>query len=120
MHKNQTSRKTSIQRKPNSTGLSKPVKNGMENLSGMDMPDVKVHYNSPKPAAVQPHTYTQRSDIHVTSGQAKQVAHKARHGVQERHKGVQPTTTVDGMGVNDYAELEGETDVMEAKYSSFG
>ena len=31
-------------------GLPGPLKSGIENLSGVDMSDVKVHYNSSKPA----------------------------------------------------------------------
>ena len=120
MYKNQTSRKTSIQRKPNNTGLSDQVKNGIESLSGMDMSDVKVHYNSPKPAAVQAHAYTQGSDIHVASGQEKHVAHEAWHVVQQKQGRVQPTTSVGGMAVNDNAGLEREADVMGARAASFG
>ncbi|NQZ10619.1 MAG: hypothetical protein HRT35_25995, partial [Algicola sp.] len=37
-------------KKVNNTGLPDNLKSGMENLSGMNLSHVKVHYNSPKPA----------------------------------------------------------------------
>ncbi|NRA69302.1 MAG: DUF4157 domain-containing protein [Pseudobacteriovorax sp.] len=119
MYKNQTSRKTSIQRKPNNTGLSDQVKNGIEDLSGMNMPDVKVHYNSPKPAAVRAHAYTQGSDIHVASGHGNDAADETWHAVQKKRGRGQPTTSVGRMTVNDNAGLEREADVMEARAASF-
>ena len=42
-------KKQPIQRK-NNTGLPDKLKSGVENLSGYSMDDVKVHYNSDKPA----------------------------------------------------------------------
>src|SRR5947209_7420858 len=36
--------------KKNNTGLPDNLKAGIENLSGMSMDDVHVHYHSPKPA----------------------------------------------------------------------
>jgi hypothetical protein len=44
---------------------------GIENLSGFSMSDVKVHYNSDKPAQLQAHAYAQGTDIHLASGQEK-------------------------------------------------
>src|SRR5262249_40161102 len=60
-----------VQKKPNATGLPDRLKAGVESLSGLAMDDVRVHYNSPKPAAVQAHAYTQGADIHVAPGQEK-------------------------------------------------
>jgi len=51
-----------IQRK-NNTGLPDNLKSGIENLSGYSMDDVKVHYNSSKPAQLQAHAYAQGTDI---------------------------------------------------------
>ena len=53
----------------NKTGLPDNVKSGVEQLSGVSLNDVKVHYNSPKPAQLQAHAYAQGTDIHVASGQ---------------------------------------------------
>ena len=60
-----------IQKKENNTGLPDNLKSGIENLSGYSMDDVKVHYNSQKPAQLQAHAYAQGTDIHLGPGQEK-------------------------------------------------
>src|SRR5437588_3507228 len=44
-----------VQRAHNNTGLPDQLKSGIENLSGHSMDDVKVHYNSAKPAQLNAH-----------------------------------------------------------------
>ena len=100
---------------PNNTGLPDNLKAGVEQLSGLDMSDVKVHYNSSKPASVQAYAYTQGTDIHVAPGQEKHLGHEAWHVAQQKQGRVQPTTSVGGMPVNDDAGLENEADVMGGK-----
>lgn len=104
-----------VQRKPNQTGLPDNLKTGMENLSGMSLDHVKVHYNSSKPAAVQAHAYAQGSDIHLASGQEKHLPHELGHVVQQAQGRVKPTKSVNGMAVNDNAGLEAEADRMGEK-----
>jgi hypothetical protein len=89
----------------------------VEQLSGLDMSDVKVHYNSNKPASVQAHAYTQGTDIHVAPGQEQHLGHEAWHVAQQKQGRVQPTTEVAGMPVNDNPGLENEADVMGGKAS---
>lgn len=101
-----------VQKKENKTGLSDHLKTGMENLSGVSLDHVKVHYNSSKPGAVQAHAYAQGSQIHVASGQEKHVPHEAWHVVQQMQGRVKPTTSVNGIAVNDNKALEREADVM--------
>ena len=103
------------QRKENKTELPDSLKTGVEQLSGVDMSDVKVHRNSNKPANVQAHAYTQGTDIHIASGQEKHLAHEAWHVAQQKQGRVKPTTEVKGMPVNDNKSLETEADVMGAK-----
>jgi len=50
------------QKQKNNTGLPDNLKSGIENLSGFSMDDVKVHYNSDKPATLQAHAYAQGTD----------------------------------------------------------
>ena len=69
--------------KENNTGLPDNLKTGMENLSGMSLDKVNVHYNSSKPAAVQAHAYAQGTNIHLGSGQAKHLPHELGHVVQQ-------------------------------------
>jgi hypothetical protein len=42
----------------NGVGLPQPLKTGIENLSGLSMDDVQVHYNSPEPAELGALAYT--------------------------------------------------------------
>lgn len=104
----------------NGNGMPTQLKTGIESMSGVDMSDVKVHYNSDKPAQLQAHAYAQGSDIHVAKGQEKHVAHEAWHVVQQKQGRVQPTTQLKGMGVNTEKSLETEADVMGAKAMETG
>lgn len=104
-----------VQQKPNKTGMPDSLKSGIESLSGVDVSDVRVHYNSPKPAQMNAHAYAQGSDIHIASGQEKHLPHEAWHTVQQKQGRVQPTTAVNGVAVNDNVGLEKEADVMGAK-----
>lgn len=106
---------TALQKKANNTGLPDSLKEGVENLSGYSMDDVKVHYNSSKPAQLNAHAYAQGSEIHLASGQEKHLPHEAWHVVQQKQGRVKPTTQVGGVDVNDNAQLEKEADVMGAK-----
>lgn len=99
--------------KPNNTGLPDNLKSGIENLSGMSMDHVKVHYNSDKPAQLQAHAYAQGSEIHVAPGQEKHLPHEAWHVVQQAQGRVRPTVQMKGgVGVNDDEGLEREADIM--------
>ena len=73
-------------------GLPDNIKQGVESLSGISMDDVKVHYNSDKPAQLNAHAYAQGTDIHIASGQEKHLPHEAWHVVQQKQGRVQPTT----------------------------
>lgn len=107
-----------VQRK-NETGMPDHLKAGIENLSGFAMDDVRVHYNSDKPATVQALAYTQGTDIHVAPGQEQHLPHEAWHVAQQMAGRVEPTTEVGGLPVNDSIELEHEADVMGAKANSY-
>ncbi len=101
----------------NRTGLPDRLKAGVENLSGVDMSDVQVHYNSPKPAQLNALAYTQGANIHVAPGQERHLPHEAWHAVQQKQGRVQPTMQVKGTAVNDDTRLEKEADAMGAKAS---
>lgn len=92
----------------NNTGLPDDLKSGVENLSGFSMDDVKVHYNSSEPAQLQAHAFAQGTDIHVAPGQEKHLPEEAWHVTQQKAGRVQPTTEVNGQGVNDNPALETE------------
>nr|WP_315175934.1 DUF4157 domain-containing protein [uncultured Flavobacterium sp.] len=108
--------KTIVQQKANNTGLPNQLKSGIENLSGHAMDDVKVHYNSDKPAQLNAHAYAQGTDIHIASGQEKHLPHEAWHIVQQKQGRVKPTRQMKGkVNVNDDVGLEKEADMMGAK-----
>ena len=111
----------SLQRKArvaNNTGLPDSLKSGVESLSGYSLDDVRVHYNSSKPAAVQAYAYTQGTDIHIAPGQERCLPHEAWHVTQQMSGRVSPTTSIGGVAVNDDASLEHEADVMGARAST--
>ena len=98
---------------PNRTGLPDQLKAGAENLSGISLDDVKVHYNSAKPAQLNALAYAQGTDIHVAAGQEKHLPHEAWHIVQQKQGRVKPTMQMKvGVPVNDDPGLEKEADVM--------
>ncbi len=103
------------QRKPNNTGLPDNLKSGIENLSGLAMDDVQVHYNSAKPSQLQAHAYAQGTDIHLAPGQEKHLSHEAWHVVQQKQGRVQPTLKLNGQSINDDTGLEREADEMGNK-----
>jgi hypothetical protein len=109
-------KKPTLQRKANQTGLPDNLKSGVESLSGYAMDDVKVHYNSAKPAQLNAHAFAQGTDIHVASGQEKHLAHEAWHVVQQKQGRVKATMQMKGnVDVNDDAGLEQEADIMGEK-----
>ena len=98
--------------RPNRTGLPDKLKAGVESLSGHSLDDVKVHYNSAKPAQLQAHAYAQGTDIHLGPGQEKHLPHEAWHVVQQKQGRVRATAQMKGSKVNNNSRLEKEADVM--------
>jgi|GEM_PF-3167030 len=108
-----------VQKKENRTGLPDNLKSGVENLSGLDMSDVHVHYNSSKPAQLNALAYAQGSQIHVAPGQERHLPHEAWHVAQQKSGRVQANTSVAGEPVNDSPALESEADVMGARANRY-
>ncbi|MBE9006503.1 DUF4157 domain-containing protein [Fortiea sp. LEGE XX443] len=100
---------------PNSTGLPDHLKTGIENLSGYSLDNVRVHYNSPKPAQLQALAYTQGTQIHVAPGQEEHLPHEAWHVIQQMQGKVKPTMQMKGLQINENEKLEKEADVMGNK-----
>ena len=101
---------------PNHTGLPDGLKNGVESLSGFSLDEVRVHFNSSKPAQLQALAYTQGTDIHIAPGQERHLPHEAWHVVQQVQRRVKPTVQwKQGVSINDDKGLEHEADVMGAK-----
>ncbi|MCG8697529.1 MAG: DUF4157 domain-containing protein, partial [Bacteroidales bacterium] len=96
----------------NKTGLPLNLKTGMENLSGYALNDVKVHYNSPKPAQLRALAYTQGSNIYLGPKQERQLAHELGHVVQQKRENIAPTFRMNGYNINDNPRFEREADAL--------
>ena len=99
----------------NNTGMPDHLKSGLENLSNMNLSNVRVHHNSSKPAQLDALAYTQGQDIHVGPGQEKHLPHEGWHAVQQMQGRVKPTMQAKGVSINDDASLEQEADVKGVK-----
>jgi len=100
------------QRKADPHGLPEHLKNGIENLSGFSMDQVRIHYNSSRPAQLRALAYAKGSEIHIAPGQEKHLPHEAWHVVQQMQGRVHPTMHLGNTAVNDDTALEHEADVM--------
>lgn len=113
--------KFTAQLKENNTGMPDQLKSGVEQLSGLSMSDVKVHYNSSQPAQLNALAYAQGTDIHIAPGQEQHLPHEAWHVAQQKQGRVQATTQMKtGTPVNDDPGLEREADIMGAQAMQAG
>lgn len=97
------------------TDMPRPLKAGLESLSGIDLSGVRVHKNSSKPAQIGALAYTKGQDIHVGSGHEKHLPHEGWHAVQQIQGRVKPTMQTKGISINDDPGLEREADVKGAQ-----
>jgi hypothetical protein len=108
--------KNNSQKKSTQSGIPNPLKSGVEQLSGLSMDSVKVHYNSEKPAQLNAHAYAQGNQIHIAPGQEQHLPHEAWHVVQQAQGRVKPTKQLRGkFSINDNQQLEKEADTMGSK-----
>lgn len=106
------SRPAQAKKSHNKSNLPGQLEAGVENLSGVSMDDVRVHYNSDRPARLDSYAYTQGSDIYIGPGQESHVAHEAWHVVQQKQGRVKPTLYAHGAAINDSPALEREATLM--------
>jgi hypothetical protein len=101
------------------------VINKMGDAMGADFSDVKIHEGS-KASDVGALAYTQGNDIHFAQGKfdtnsqsgKSLLGHELAHVVQQREGRVQPTTSINGLPVNDSPSLENEADSIGNKVAS--
>ncbi|MCB6201597.1 DUF4157 domain-containing protein [Extibacter muris] len=96
----------------NRTGIPDHVKAKFEDHSGYSFDDVKVHYNSDRPAQFQALAYTQGQNVYIGPGQEQHLGHELGHVVQQMEGRVSATGKLNGEAVNDDAGLEREADRM--------
>jgi Domain of unknown function (DUF4157) len=99
----------------NRTGLPSVLKTGIESLSGFTLDNVRVHYDSPKPAQMAALAYTQGSHVYLGPRQERHLPHEAWHVVQQRQGRVKPTVRTKHAALNVDRSLESEADVMGAR-----
>lgn len=94
----------------NRTGIPDTLLQRAEKKAGMSLQDVRVHYNSKKPAGVQALAYTQGNHIYVAPGQERHLSHELGHVVQQKEGRVRATGWINGQPFNNDAALEREAD----------
>lgn len=92
------------------------MKLNFEQRSGMSFDDVRVHYNSDKPAQFHALAYTRGTQIYIGPGQERSLPHELGHVIQQKAGLVRPTRWVCGQPVNDQLELEREADRSPVQY----
>ncbi len=100
------------------TGIPAQMKAKFERSSGFSFDDVRVHYNSEKPAQLHAHAYTQGSEVFVAPGQEKHLPHELGHVVQQKSSEVKPTGEVGGMPLNDDEAMEDGADKLAEEAES--
>ena len=96
-------------------GLPGPLRAGLERLSGLDLSDVRVRYNSPEPARRHALAFTDGSDIEVGPGHEEHLAHEGWHVVQQKQGRVTSPLLMTGAPLNTDPVLEREADEMGAR-----
>ncbi|MCH2044850.1 MAG: DUF4157 domain-containing protein [Saprospiraceae bacterium] len=78
----------------NTTGLPDDLKANMELDSGLDLSEVRVHYNSALPATMNAHAITKGMNIHIASGAEKYLPEEAAHLLQQLKGQVKPDVSL--------------------------
>ena len=94
--------------KKNNTGIPDKLKAVIEHFSGFSLDEVRVHYNSEKPAEVGALAYAEGLNIYIGPGQEKHLAQELWHVVQQLRGEVKATKKVNGKNINDNKNLEQE------------
>ena len=119
--KKQTNNKKDVVQKKkktiNQTGIPDDMKEKFERASGFSFDDVRIHYNSEKPALLDSYAYTQGNHVYVAAGQEKYLSHELTHVVQQKQGRVLPTKKQYGFFINDDPTLEREADTMQYNVS---
>lgn len=102
-----------VQKKENkadATGIPAYTKSLFESSSGFSFDDVRVHYNSDRPARLNALAYTQGSQVYIAPGQERHLNHELGHVVQQKQGRVHADKNIAGFPVNTSEALESEAD----------
>lgn len=94
------------------TGIPALMRERFEKNAGVSLADVRVHYNSSKPAGLQSYAYTQGNQVYIGPGQERHLPHELGHVVQQKRGQVKPTMRVGSTYINDSEGMEREADAI--------
>lgn len=103
---------------PNLTGIPIQMKQDFERGSGLSFDDVRVHYQSEKPAALGSAAYTQGTQVYIGPGQERYLPHELGHVVQQKMGILKGTIMHHGGPTNRDPSLEQEADRIAARRGS--
>ncbi|OJJ16949.1 hypothetical protein BKI52_29985 [marine bacterium AO1-C] len=100
----------------NGGGDEARIKQNVSQLTGTDVTQAKVHYNSSKPAQFKAEGIAQGNNIHLAPGKTQHLGHELTHVAQQQEGRVAPTTQANnGASINNDPKLEKEADDIGAK-----
>ncbi|MGN1340474.1 MAG: DUF4157 domain-containing protein [Oscillospiraceae bacterium] len=94
------------------SGSAPGIISSLENRSGVDLSDVSIYHNSPKPAEIGALAYAQGSSVYIGPGQDKLLGHELTHVVQQKQGLVSSDSSIGGLPVNTSPALERAADNM--------
>lgn len=94
-----------------STGIPRAVQARFEAASGLSFDDVRVHYNSSRPAQLGAYAYTQGSQVYIGPGQERHLEHELGHVIQQKRGLVKADGYMNGVPVNRDPGLERAADL---------
>lgn len=106
----QRAEKQPKQQGPNLTGIPTQMKLDLERRSGLSFDDVRVHYNSDKPARIGALAYAQGTQVYMGPGQNRYLGHELGHVIQQKTRKIKATSYYRGVGINDDPSLEHDAD----------
>lgn len=100
----------SEQKKVNKTGIPDSLLRKFEEMSGFDLSEVRVYYNSDKPQQVglDVLAYAEGLNIYISPGNEEHLEHELWHVVQQLEGRTKPTTTHNGEKIDDRKNMEDE------------
>lgn len=101
----------------NQTGLPAPLIQKAEQLGGVPLDDVRVHYRSSEPDRLGALAFAQGTHIFLAPQQESHIGHELRHVVQQKKGLVQPQFTLLGQPINASPSLERDADAWDALLS---
>lgn len=93
------------------TGIPRAMQERFEVSSGLSFDDVRIHYNSPRPAKLGALAYTQGTQVYVGPGQERHLEHELGHVLQQKRGIVKADGHLNGLPVNRDPGLERAADL---------